>query len=68
MAQMGRPRKEINKTEFGHNDIIVRIEANHSCMTARGIKKPSSKTVKIAKSGVFKKDKDLVNDFLEQVK
>lgn len=41
-------------TRIVGDDVIVRIEASHSCMTARGIKKPSSKTVTIATSGVFK--------------
>lgn len=34
-------------------DVIVRIEASHSCMTARGIKRPSSKTVTVTKRGRF---------------
>nr|DAG48331.1 MAG TPA: GTP cyclohydrolase I [Caudoviricetes sp.] len=34
-------------------DVIIRIEANHSCMTARGIKKPGAKTVTISKDGLF---------------
>lgn len=33
--------------------VCVRIEANHSCMTARGIKKPGSKTVTVARHGAF---------------
>ena len=37
-------------------NVAVRIEANHSCMTARGIKKPSSKTVTYATSGAFEQD------------
>jgi len=35
-------------------DVCVRIEANHSCMTARGVKKPSSKTVTYTREGVFR--------------
>ena len=35
------------------DDVIVRIEACHSCMTARGIKKTSAKTVTISKNGLF---------------
>lgn len=48
-------------------DVIVRIEANHSCMTARGIKKPSSKTVTITKRGCFVTD-SYVNQFMEALK
>ena len=48
-------------------DVVVRIEASHSCMTARGIKKPGSKTVTITKGGAFNQPERL-NEFLEQVK
>lgn len=44
-------------------NVAVRIEANHSCMTARGIKKPSSKTVTYATSGAFEQDAEF-NRFL----
>lgn len=47
-------------------DVIVRIEANHSCMTARGIKKPSSKTVTLAKRGKFK-EKEYMKQFLDML-
>ena len=40
----------IVKKITGSNDIIVRIEGCHSCVTARGIKK-RSKTVTISKIG-----------------
>lgn len=42
--------QRIVKTE----DIIVYIEGEHSCMTARGIKKPGSQTRTIYAGGVFK--------------
>ena len=45
------------------DDIIVKIEANHSCMTSRGIKKDNAKTVTVTKSGIFNKDKEAVNEF-----
>lgn len=42
---------------------IVMIEAEHMCMTMRGIKKPGSKTVTIARRGVFKTDPTLEERF-----
>ena len=48
--------------------VVVRIEARHSCLTARGIKKPSSKTVTLTKRGAFEVDDNLVRQFLYQLK
>ena len=42
---------------------LVMLEAEHMCMTMRGIKKPGSKTVTMALRGAFKTDKELKDDF-----
>lgn len=47
---------------------IVMIEAEHMCMTMRGIKKPGSKTVTFAMGGLFKEDEKLQNRFFRMVK
>lgn len=43
----------------GSEDVAVLIEGCHSCMTARGIKKDSAKTVTSTLRGKFKNDKML---------
>ncbi|MCM1427083.1 MAG: GTP cyclohydrolase I FolE [Eubacterium sp.] len=47
--------------------VMVMIEAEHMCMTMRGVKKPGSKTVTIAKRGCFKDNMRLQNDFFQMV-
>lgn len=47
---------------------IVMIEAEHMCMTMRGIKKPGSQTVTIVKRGEFLENQELVNTFFQMVK
>lgn len=55
--------RQIVKTD----DIIVFIEGEHSCMTARGIKKPGAKTRTIFTGGRFKKT-EAKKMFLDMVK
>ena len=47
--------------------VIVMAEAEHMCMTMRGVKKPGSKTVTLAKKGCFAEDIQLQNDFFRMV-
>ena len=57
--RLGADIAEIIQLASGSEDVAVFIEANHSCMTARGIKKPSAKTVTSTLRGRFETDIDL---------
>ncbi len=46
---------------------MVVIEAEHMCMTMRGIKKPGSKTVTMAARGEFEKNRELKEDFFKML-
>ena len=48
--------------------VIVMLEAEHTCMTMRGIKKPGSKTVTMVTTGVFQDNYELQNRFLSMVR
>ena len=47
---------------------LVMIEAEHMCMTMRGIKKPGSRTVTLAKRGVFETDSALEEQFFRMMR
>lgn len=47
---------------------IVMIEAEHMCMTMRGVKKPGSKTVTFTARGEFEENEALQNRFFALVK
>lgn len=47
--------------------VMVMIEAEHMCMTMRGIKKPGSKTVSYACLGCFEEDMELQNRFISLI-
>lgn len=46
---------------------LVMIEAEHMCMTMRGIKKPGSRTVTLARRGVFESDPALEERFFRML-
>lgn len=48
--------------------VMVMLEAEHMCMTMRGIQKPGSKTVTTIVRGVFAEDYSLQQTFLQMVK
>jgi GTP cyclohydrolase I len=48
--------------------VMVMIEAEHMCMTMRGIKKPGAKTTTLITRGVFSADSDLKQTFFQMVK
>ena len=49
--------------ELKPQGVMVLIEAEHMCMTMRGIKKPGTKTVTVVTRGVFNEDEKLQNQF-----
>lgn len=48
--------------------VMVMIEAEHMCMTMRGIKKPGTTTVSFVTRGVFEQNEILRNTFFQLVK
>ena len=47
--------------------VMVVLEAEHMCMTMRGVKKPGSKTVSIATRGAFSESAELQNRFFQML-
>lgn len=47
--------------------VMVLVEAEHMCMTMRGVKKPGSKTVTISKRGCFAEDSRLQDTFFQMI-
>ncbi|PCI54888.1 MAG: GTP cyclohydrolase I FolE [Alphaproteobacteria bacterium] len=47
--------------------VAVYIDANHQCMSTRGVNKGSSSTVTSMFSGVFKEDRDVQRRFLDMI-
>ena len=47
--------------------VMVMLEAEHMCMTMRGVKKPGSQTVTIAKRGAFEEQAELEHTFFSML-
>lgn len=55
------------ESELGSKGVMVMIEAEHTCMTMRGVKKPGTKTVTYACRGEFEKKEEMRNMFFALV-
>lgn len=53
--------------ELAPQGVMVVVEAEHMCMTMRGVKKTGSRTVSMAARGVFEQDINLQNRFLQML-
>ena len=53
--------------ELNPKGVMVLIEAEHMCMTMRGIKKPGTKTVTAVTRGVFDNNEELQNRFFRMI-
>ncbi|MDE6641243.1 MAG: GTP cyclohydrolase I FolE [Acetatifactor sp.] len=53
---------------LGPKGAMVVLEAEHMCMTMRGVKKPGSKTVSIAVRGVFENNTELQDRFFQMLR
>lgn len=65
--RIGTDIAEIMQKVCDTDDVAVIIEAEHSCMTSRGIKKPGVKTRTLTLRGKFKDDLDTKNELLSML-
>ena len=56
MGTMSESSQLLVMEKLAPKGVMVFVEAEHMCMTMRGIKKPGSKTVTTAARGVFETD------------
>ena len=61
--RIGADIVDVMQRIVGYN-VIVKIEAKHSCMTARGIKNICAKTTTVSTGGIFKEDMQYRQDAL----
>lgn len=57
--QLGKQIAEAVHAGIGAKGVYVEIEAEHMCMTMRGVKAPGTKTRTIATTGVYREDREL---------
>ena len=55
-------------THLEPKGVMVMIEAEHMCMSMRGVQKPGTKTVTFVTRGIFEEDLSLQNTFMNLVK
>lgn len=63
--QMTKQIADAFMEHLGAKGVLVKIEAEHMCMSARGIKKPGSKTITFAARGEFETDRQLKSEIME---
>lgn len=66
--RIGHDIAEIMKEVCSTKDIIVVVEGEHSCMTARGINKNGSRTTTASVHGRFKNKNELRKEFYDLIK
>jgi len=66
--RIGHDINEIIRKVTGSDNVIVTISGEHSCMTARGIKKTGTVTKTSSLYGAFKSDSDLRKEFYSLLK
>ncbi|MCB1783022.1 MAG: GTP cyclohydrolase I FolE [Alphaproteobacteria bacterium] len=65
---MTRNIVEVIDRTLGPKGAAVMIDANHQCMSIRGVNKAASSTVTSMFSGIFKEDRDVQRRFLDSIK
>lgn len=65
--KIGADIAEILEMILETKDIMVVIKGEHSCVTARGIRKPGTVTTTLCIRGKFKKSESLRKEFLSQI-
>lgn len=66
--QMTEQIAEALMEDLGAKGAMVVIEAEHMCMTMRGVKKPGSRTVTVVTKGQFQDNEKLQNSFYRMLR